>query len=93
VLSPYTAVISYLLNVLHLGPKEIGQALQQEYHLDPRETTSKKISDRISYLRKNNLIPVPAVNAANGNMLALNAGDPRAALPAPGCMTCPYSRC
>lgn len=70
-LSPFTALIGFLLNQFHLSPKAIGDYLHQHYHLDPIETTPKKISDRIDYCKKNNLFSTPAVNAANGNMLAI----------------------
>jgi len=70
-LSAYRADIIYLLNDMHFGPKEIGDYLHQTYHLDRDIVHPKKISDHISYLKKNKLIPTPAVNAANGNMAAL----------------------
>jgi hypothetical protein len=70
-LSPYNRDIDTLLNDLHMTPSQIGQHLSQVYHLSPVETTAKKISDRISYLKKNSLIRTPAVNAANNNMWAV----------------------
>lgn len=71
-LSPYTRDIEVFLQ-LGLTPEQIGAQLRMIHHLGLRETEAKKISDRISYLKKNNLIHTPAVNGANGNMWALPA--------------------